>query len=97
VTVTNVTFTGGNGQAGRFTGLNLASGGETLQLDDGVMLTSGLAVNAVSHFGWGYNSYGWLAAGDADLSALIGKPTYDANTLTVEFTAEAGTNRSRLV
>jgi hypothetical protein len=93
ITVTSATFVGNDGQAGTFSGFDLASGPETLQLGDGVLLTSGMAANALGPNDLAAINHSWGAAGDADVDALLGSAgSNDANVLTIEFTADSATN-----
>ena len=101
ITITGATFQGTEGQAGNFSGFDLASGATRLTLSDGVILTTGSAEqvpgpneNRVDTQG---ASAGELSTalglpGDPDLDALAGAPTADVASLTVTFTASAATN-----
>ena len=91
ITVTGSTYAGGIGHGGRFTGLNLTSNGHTLSQDDGILLTTGLANNALGPNDSAGISHAWAATGDSDVGALVGgAATADANVLTIDFTADPG-------
>lgn len=87
----SVVYRGADGQGGTYTGLSLADpvAREALLMPDGVILTSGDALAAETNSGTGEGTeHG--AAGDADLSALIGgTTTNDANVLEFQFTVSA--------
>ena len=90
ITVTNASFVGGNGQAGTYTGFNVTDGTHSLSLGNGIILTSGLAVNALGPNNSSGVSKSWGTAGDTDLNSLIGTNN-DANAYTVNFTATPAT------
>ena len=106
ITITGASFVGASGQAGNYGGFNLASGSTTLAIADGVLLTTGQAVNAL-----GPNANGpptvirdapggsddteteLFLPGDPDMTALLTPfPTNDANSLTINFTATSSVN-----
>lgn len=99
ITVTSAVFVGANGQAGTFTGLDYTLPTGALTLEDGVLLTSGLATGAEGPNGnrgslqvLDNESTGLGRAGDSDLAGVAQSPfTFDANSLTLTFTADANT------
>lgn len=88
-------FVGQNGQAGTYTGFSFHDQNTSLSLANGILLTSGSAVNAL-----GPNSstgattaYGTPTnpLGDPTLDAIVAPDiTYDANSLSLQFTANPG-------
>jgi hypothetical protein len=91
ITVTGSSYAGGMGHGGTFTGLNFTSNGHTVSQDNGVLLTTGLANNALGPNDSAGINYAWAATGDADLEALVGgADTADANVLTINFTVDPG-------
>ena len=85
-----------NPQSGTYTGFNLApSSGSTptLTLQDGILLTSGHSdlplTNTVNGFSNNIGA-GTSSGGNAELSALSGKTTFDANMIGFDFTVAAG-------
>lgn len=93
--VVGSSFVGQTGQAGTYTGFNFHDQNTSLTLTDGVVLTSGSAVNAVGP----NNSTGATSAygdinnpmGDARLDAMVApEVTFDANTFSVQFTTDPG-------
>lgn len=93
VNVVQATYVGQSGQAGTYSGLHLTSGQESLDLDDGVLLTSGLASNALGPNDSSAITQAWNTAGDPDMTQLVGSgySTFDANILTIDFNVSAGT------
>jgi hypothetical protein len=86
------TNTAGVRQFGTYSGFNLApstGSGPTLAMANGVVLTSGSATvpnsNTTGSFSTTTNS-----GANAQLTALAGRPTFDANTLGFDFTVAAG-------
>lgn len=101
VTVTGATFVGVDSQAGVFSGFDFRSGANRLAINDGVILTSGNATAAPSNQNFPDQQGGQDDAsgelngpfdGDADLSALVGDSTNDANSITINFTTAPGVN-----
>lgn len=85
IVVSNLLYTGLNGQAGTFTGGTSAG----LGFNSGIILTTGLASSASS--GVTTNaSQAWAAAGSAALTTLLGDTTFDANILKFDFTVGDG-------
>lgn len=88
ITPGSVNYIGADGQAGFFTGGTDPNVG--LGIEEGILLTTGSASNAQ-----GPNQFPDAAteldtAGDADLEALVGNTTFDANVLEFEFTSAGG-------
>jgi len=86
ITTSNITYTGVNGASGTFSQGN-ASG---LDIDSGIVLSSGQAVNAIgpnNSNGAGTNNG---APGAANLTVLAGAPTFDATSLKFDFTFDGG-------
>src|SRR5581483_1583817 len=89
LTLVGSSFVGENGQAGTYTGLNFQDGTNSLTLPDGIILTSGSAVNALGPNNDPGATTFWGTPGDPDLDALVAPDvTYDANSLTLQFTAD---------
>ena len=92
LTITGGTYVGVNNQGGTYTGFDMTTPqNQRLNIQDGVLLTTGLANNAL-----GPNDSPATAAllnspGDTDLDALVELPTFDANSLTLNFTTGVGT------
>lgn len=81
-----ISYTGGTGQAGLFTG-GVASG---IGIESGILLTSGKAALAEGPNDDDGAGFDWGSAGDADLDALVGGGTQDANILEFEFSTTGG-------
>jgi hypothetical protein len=81
ITYSNVSYTGANIASGLFTGGTSAG----LGLDDGLILSSGLATNAIGPNVSPSISAENNVAGDSDLDALIPQSTYDASVLEFDF------------
>lgn len=101
ITITGATFVGQDGQAGGYAGFDFRSGVNRLAINDGVLLTSGNAAAAVGNqnnpdqqgnVGIDDASTSFGTAGDAQLEALLGTDTNDANILTINFTVSPGIN-----
>lgn len=90
LTITGGTYVGANDQGGTFTGFDLSPTGQ-LTLQDGVLLSTGLANNALPPNDAPNTTTALNTPGDADLNALTGLTTVDANSLTLTFTAVPGT------
>lgn len=82
----SVNYIGADGQAGTFSG-GLSSG---IGIDTGILLTSGSAINAMGPNDQSDKTTSVGSAGDADLNALVGGSTLDANVLEFEFTTDTG-------
>lgn len=96
LTITGGTYVGVDGQGGTFTGFDLvAPGNQRLNIRDGVLLTSGTAVDAEGPNDSTSTTTIHNTAGDPDLDLLVGGGlffgTEDANSLTVNFTTDIGT------
>jgi hypothetical protein len=90
ITITEATFLGTDGQAGTYTGFDLHDAASFLKLLDGILLTSGRAVNAL-----GPNDTSGVTAytgtpGDPRLDLLAGARTFDGNSLTIQFQVDPG-------
>jgi hypothetical protein len=99
ITITGATFVGADGQAGSYSGFDLTSGINRLAISDGVILTSGQAINALGPNQNRPDSQGAQddastdlgLPGDPDLDALTSAPTNDANSITITFTTSPET------
>ncbi|HEX5128064.1 MAG TPA: choice-of-anchor L domain-containing protein [Rhodocyclaceae bacterium] len=98
--VTSSSYVGNlaDSQSATYTGLNLVSntGGPTLSVGDGIFLTSGTANIPFSNTSSNFSTVTG-SGGDAQVSALLvaagGQSTInDVNSLTINFTADAGIN-----
>ena len=88
-------FVGQNGQAGTYTGFSFHDQNTSLSLANGVLLTSGSAVNALgpNNTPSATTAYGTPTnpMGDPALDAIVAPDiTYDANSLSLQFTANPG-------
>ncbi len=88
-------YVGQNGQAGTYNGFSFHDQNSSLSLANGVLLTSGSAVNALgpNNTPSATTAYGTPTnpMGDPALDALVSPDiTYDANSLTLQFTANPG-------
>lgn len=81
ITINSATLTGGANQQGFFTG-----GTGNLPFASGILLTSGSVQNAVGPNSSPSATAALGTAGDAQLTALAGAATHDANVLHIEFT-----------
>lgn len=97
VNVTGASFVGVPGQAGNYSGFDFRSGPNRLAISDGVVLTSGSVgdipgqQNRQDQFGGQDDASTELfTPGDADVATLVGTTTFDANSLTVNFTTSPG-------
>ncbi|UBV44766.1 PKD domain-containing protein (plasmid) [Deinococcus taeanensis] len=84
VLVSDINYTGAGIAAGTFTG-----GSGIIDFDSGVVLSSGRAKDIQGPNSSGNKSTSLGTAGDAALSSLAGKPTYDAAILSFNFKADA--------
>jgi hypothetical protein len=91
ITVSGASFTGVAGQAGAYRGMHRASESDPLDLDDGVLLTTGAAWDAQGPNDNPGTTSVWGTPGDADADTLVGGATFDAAVLTVQFTADPAT------
>jgi len=97
LTVSNSTFVGEDGQAGRYNGFAFTSGITSLSMPDGVLLTTGLANNALPPNNTDSDGEDHDASGDTNLTTLVNVgattpvETFDANSLTINFTTSAST------
>lgn len=88
ITPGSINYIGADGQAGFFTGGTASN--VRLGIEEGILLTTGSALNAE-----GPNSSGALGSilgtpGDSDLDELVEDPTFDANVLEFEFVSTGG-------
>jgi hypothetical protein len=88
--IVKASFIGISGQAGTFSGFNLQDARNALTLPDGVLLTNGLALNALGPNNSTGTSADDFEPGDPRLDALANSPTFDANELTIQFTTQPG-------
>lgn len=87
-------YTGADDQAGTYSGFSLSNGTKTINNGDGIVLTSGLASGIVVPDNTDASFDGSLGTpGNALLSTLSGKTTFDANLLSFNFTVAAGINQ----
>ncbi len=92
LTVTGASYVGVDNQGATYTGFDLVSANnQRVNIRDGVLLTNGLALNALGPNDSPSTSTDLLTAGDPDLDALVGITTQDANSLTLNFTADIAT------
>ena len=90
--ITGGTYVGLNDQGGTFTGFDMTTQqNQRLNIQDGVLLTTGLANNALGPNDSPATAALLLSPGDPDLDALTELPTFDANSLTLNFTTDIGT------
>lgn len=80
VSVSNITFNGDPQSAGTFTG-----GSGILGFSDGIVLSSGRAVDVTGPNNVSDTSTPFNTPGDSDLNALAGAPTFDASVLEFDF------------
>ena len=85
VTISNVVLNCGADGAALFTGGNTTNVG----LDNGVLLTSGLATDAIGPNAAGNTSFATGNGSDPDLQSLIAQPLNDACVLSFDFVANA--------
>jgi hypothetical protein len=86
-------YTGQSTQGGTYTGFSLSNSSTSISNTDGVVLTSGLATGIVVPVNNDPSFDGNLGTpGNAALTTLSGKPTFDANVLSFNFTVAAGNN-----
>jgi hypothetical protein len=84
VTISNARYTGAKSSAGTFT-----SDSQTVGITSGILLSTGIAKgvigpNTISYYGTDMNG-----AGDAQMTALVGSPTFDATTLEFDFVPDS--------
>lgn len=92
LTITGGTYTGAADQGGTYTGFDIRSLTNHLVIQDGILLTTGLAADALGPNLNSQQSTSHGTAGDPDLTTLMAQPTFDANALTLQFTAAPGTS-----
>lgn len=93
LTLVGSSFVGQQGQAGTYTGLSFQDATTSLSLPDGILLTSGLATNALGPNNTMSATGYWATPGDPNLDTLVTpEVTFDANALTLDFTAAPGVN-----
>jgi hypothetical protein len=86
ITFSNVVLTGANGSLGTF-----SDGGTSIGIDSGILLTSGSAAEAVGPNDNTAQTTANGTPGDVDLDGLIpGFTTFDATTLSFDFTTDTG-------
>jgi|SRR5688572_4880838 len=86
ITFSNVVFTGAAGSVGTF-----ADGATSIGIDSGILLTSGSAAEAVGPNDTSSQTTSNGLGGDNHLNSLIpGYTTYDATTLSFDFTTDTG-------
>jgi hypothetical protein len=91
-------LTSNTAQAGTYTGFSFQDQNTSLALPDGILLTSGSALNALGPnnsssvtTGWATGLTGDPQLGDPQLNALLPSfTTFDANSLTLHFTVDPG-------
>src|SRR5438105_8671647 len=87
ITVTGATYVGADNQGGTYTGFDLIGGSNVrVNLRDGVLLTTGAALNAMGPNDSPSTATILNTPGDTDLDALVSDTTFDANSLTINFT-----------
>src|SRR5688572_27537486 len=87
ILVTGATYVGQDNQGGTFTDLDMTSTTNApLSIQDGVLLTTGTAADAVGPNDQTNTTTSRAAPGDPDLAFLTNLPTFDANSLTINFT-----------
>jgi hypothetical protein len=92
ITITGASYVGIDNQGGTFTGFDMTTPqNQRLNIRDGVLLTSGLAGGALGPNDLPDTTNINFGAGDPDLDALVAIETFDANSLTVNFTTDIGT------
>ena len=92
ITLTGGTYTGVANQGGTYTGFDESNfTGQRLRILDGVLLTTGLAADAMGPNTSTGTSTVHNSLGDPDLDVLTERLTADANALTLTFTTAPGT------
>ena len=91
LTITGGSYVGVNNQGGTYTGFAMAAAGTSLSIQDGVLLTTGLAADALGPNDQPGTTTDHGTPGDLDLDILTDLPTADANALTLNFTSAPGT------
>jgi hypothetical protein len=81
ITINSVTYVGANGASGTFTG-----GTSSIGIDSGILLTNGSVNNVLAPNDDDGASTDNGLGGDTDLDTLTGDSTFDASTLTINFT-----------
>jgi hypothetical protein len=86
VSASNISLTGAEGAFGTFTG-GIDAG---INIESGIILSTGTAINAVGpNISDGLSTNHGMA-GDSDLTAISGFNTFDAATLTFDFSSDGG-------
>ncbi|HZT83108.1 MAG TPA: choice-of-anchor L domain-containing protein, partial [Gemmataceae bacterium] len=88
LTVVSSSYVGADGQGGTYTGFHFDDGTTQLALPDGIVLTSGLARNALGPNDSPGKSAFTGTGTDPDLNGIVHATTYDRNVLTITFTAD---------
>ena len=86
VSTSNISLTGANAAFGTFTG-GVSAG---IGIESGIMLSTGKVIDAVGPNSSDSTATEFFTAGDADLTAIAGNPTFDAATLTFDFISDGG-------
>ena len=86
ITLSNVSVTGTNTQSGTFTNGNTSG----INIDEGIILTSGSALDAVGPNSLDDTTTVTGTGGDAQLNALVAQSTNDVNILEFDFTSTSG-------
>ena len=84
ITASNFSYIGAGGQSGAF------SDGSVIGIEQGLIMTSGLASNAIGPNSDDGSSTGTGTGGNANLDALIPQTTNDQATLTFDFESDTG-------
>jgi hypothetical protein len=92
ITVTGGTFVSAPNQAGTYTGFDTSNAFTRLTISNGILLTTGRAVDAQGPNDSPATSTSIGSGGDTDLDVLVGQTTNDANSVTFTFTVTPGTN-----
>jgi hypothetical protein len=92
ITLTGGAYVGVDNQGGTYTGFDLGPPtGQRLSIPDGVLLTSGLANDALGPNDSPFTTTLHNTPGDTDLNTVVGFQTFDANSLTLTFTTDLAT------
>ncbi len=92
IAITSMTFSGANGAASAYSGVDLGSGaGVDFRLGEGILLTSGDGTPPLTNTQSGYST-NLGQPGDADLNTLSGSNTNDAVFIEFEFIVPTGTS-----
>lgn len=86
----SATYVGADNQGGTYSGFSLSNGTDSVNIGDGIVLTSGDATGIVVPSNTDPSFDGILdTPGDADLDNLSGAPTFDASSLSFKISADA--------